>query len=177
MLVHAATIGDRVAFEELVRRHGPALHRYARRMLRDDGDVAEVVQDTFVAAARRLSTFRGDSTVQTWLFRICYRKIVDCRRIRRAVPIDDALLVPRREMVQDPLQDPFTRVCGTELVAALEAALAELPVRQRASWTLREIDELSFPEIGVVLGLTADAVRGHHRRAQTGLSQRLRRWR
>lgn len=89
MLIDAAVAGDRTAFETLVLRHGPVLHRYARRMLRDEGAVHEVVQDTFVAAWRQLSSFRGDSAVRTWLFAICSRKVIDSTRVKHAQPVAD----------------------------------------------------------------------------------------
>lgn len=175
VLIDAAAVGDRQAFETLVLRYGPQLHRYARRMLSDDGDVAEVVQDTFTAAWRQLRSFRGESSVQTWLFAICSHKIVDSRRVKRAQPIDDRLLEPLAE--PSTLGDPFASASNSEFVSALETALAELPPRQRASWVLREIESMTFAEIGAVLELSPDAVRGHHRRARVMLSERLRRWR
>jgi RNA polymerase sigma-70 factor (ECF subfamily) len=174
VLIDAAAAGDRQSFETLVLRYGPALHRYTRRMLRDEGDAAEVVQDTFIAAWRQLGTFRGEASVQTWLFAICSRKIVDSRRMRRAQPIDDRLLEPLAETSASA--DPFAQASNSEFLAALEIALAELPARQRASWVLREIEQMTFADIGAALALSPDAVRGHHRRARTTLSQRLRRW-
>lgn len=174
VLRDAAALGDRFAFETLVHRHGPPLHRYARRMLADEGDVAEVVQDTFVAAWKQLDTFRGEASVRTWLFSICSRKIVDSYRVKHAQPIDDKLLEP---LLLSSRADPFEYASNTEFVAALEAALAELPPRQRASWILREVETLTFPEIGRILGLSPDAVRGHQHRARSTLSQRMWRWR
>ena len=175
VLMAASASGDRMSFEALVRRHGPALHRYARRMLRDEGDVAEVVQDTFVSAWRQLGTFRGDAAVQTWLFTICSRKVIDSRRVKRAQPLDDRLLEPLAGT--GTAVDPFAFASNSAFMAALELALGELPPRQRASWVLREVESLTFPEIGVVLALSPDAVRGHHRRARAMLSERLRSWR
>nr|WP_232375139.1 RNA polymerase sigma factor [Mycolicibacterium mengxianglii] len=175
MLVDAAAAGDRISYEALVHRHGPALHRFARRMLRDEGDVAEVVQDTFVAAWRQLGAFRGDSAVQTWLFTICSRKVIDSRRVKRAQPVDDRLLQPL--VGNAGAVDPFAFASNSAFIAALEVALAELPPRQRASWLLREIEMMTFPQIGVVLALSPDAVRGHHHRARATLCDRLRRWR
>ena len=174
VLLDAAVAGDRFAFETLVHRHGPALHRYARRMLRDEGDVAEVVQDTFVAAWRQLKSFRRGAAVQTWLFKICSRKVIDSRRVKRTEPIDDERLTPLADTTS---ADPFTFASNSTFCTALHEALSELPPRQRASWVLREVDMLSFPEIGVALGLSPDAVRGHHHRARAMLTQRLRRWR
>ena len=94
-LAGAAALGDRAAFEVVVHRYGPRLFRYARRMLANDHDVADVVQETFVAAWRQLGSFRGGSSLQTWLFAICARKVVDTYRVKRAQPIDDMLLASR----------------------------------------------------------------------------------
>nr|WP_302916369.1 sigma-70 family RNA polymerase sigma factor [Mycolicibacterium arseniciresistens] len=173
-LAAAAAAGDRQAFEQLVRRHGPALHRYARRMTRDEHAVADIVQETFVAAWRRIGGFRGDSGVRTWLFAICQRKVVDSHRVKRAVPIDDRLIDPADT---SSTADPFAAVSNAAFVAALEAALVELPPRQRAVWMLREVEELTFPEIGTILELSPDGARGHHHRARATLQQRLQRWR
>lgn len=173
-LAAAARAGDVEAFEELVRRHGPAMYRYARRMTRDTDAVADIVQETFVAAWRRIATFRGDSTVRTWLFSICARKVVDSQRVKRAIPVDDRLIEP---ISRDANSQPFETVSNTEFLDALETALAELPPRQRAVWMLREIEELTFPQIGTILNLSPDAARGHHHRARSTLQQRLQQWR
>jgi RNA polymerase sigma-70 factor, ECF subfamily len=173
-LAAAARAGDVQAFEELVRRHGPAMYRYARRMTRDADAVADIVQETFVAAWRRIATFRGDSTVRTWLFSICARKVVDSQRVKRAIPVDDRLIEP---ISQDANSLPFEMVSNTEFLDALEIALAELPPRQRAVWMLREVEELTFPQIGTILNLSPDAARGHHHRARSTLQQRLQQWR
>lgn len=173
-LAAAARVGDVEAFEELVRRHGPSLYRYARRMTQDADAVNDIVQETFVAAWRRFGTFRGDSAVRTWLFSICARKVVDSHRVKRAVPIDDRLLDP---VSHDAWTYPFTMASNTEFLAAMELALGELPARQRAVWMLREVEELTFPQISSILKLSPDAARGHHHRARATLQQRLQRWR
>ncbi|WP_246182873.1 RNA polymerase sigma factor [Mycolicibacterium grossiae] len=173
-LAAAARAGDVEAFEELVRRHGPSLYRFARRMMRDGDAVNDVVQETFVAAWRQIATFRGDSGVRTWLFTICSRKVVDSHRVKRAVPIDDRLIEP---VSQDVDSNPFAVASNTAFLEAMEAALAELPPRQRAVWTLREVEQLTFPQIGTILEMSADGARGHHHRARATLQQRLRQWR
>lgn len=174
-LATAAGLGDRAAFEVVVHRYGPMLYRYARRMLADDGDVADVVQETFVAAWRQLGAFRGRSSLKTWLYSICARKIVDTYRVKRAQPIDDMLL--EALPATDTSTDPFAAAATTAFLTALEEALDELPPRQRASWVLREIEEMTFPQIGDILGLSPDTARGHHFRATRTLRERLRRWR
>lgn len=174
VLCTAAALGDREAFEVIVSRYGPPLYRYGRRMLSTEADVADVVQETFIAAWRQLGSFRGTSSVRTWIFAICSRKIVDTRRVRRAQPIDDRLLEALPE--DAGRSDPFAAASNSALLTALEEALAELPARQRAAWVMHEIELMTFPEIGTVLSLTPDAVRGHHHRATATLRLRLRRW-
>ncbi|NVN52806.1 RNA polymerase sigma factor [Mycolicibacterium hippocampi] len=174
-LANSATLGDRTAFEVIVHRHGPLLFRYARRMLANDHDVADVVQETFVSAWRQLGSFRGGSSLQTWLLSICSRKIVDNYRVKRAQPIDDLILdtVPAAGVGSDPP----AAASAMEFLEALEMALLELPPRQRSSWVLREIEEMTFVQIGEILGLSQDAARGHHFRATRTLRERLHRWR
>ncbi len=170
----AAVIGDREAFDVIVTRYGPVLYRYARRMLASEADVPDVVQDTFVAAWQQIAGFRGSSSLRTWLFAICYRKIADTHRLKRAKPVEDWVLEPLAG--PDPSADPFAAASNAAFLAALEQALDELPVRQRAVWMMREIEQMTFPEIGEVLHLSSDAVRGHHVRAIKTLRVLLGRW-
>lgn len=172
-LAAAAALGERAAFETIVHRYGPMLYGYVRRMVTDSAAVDDVVQETFVAAWRQIDRYRGEASLKTWLFRICDRKIIDSRRVRYAEPIDDRLIDPIDPGADS---DPAVVVSNTEFLAALERALAELPVRQRASWVLREIDGLTFPDIGVTLKMSSGAARGHHHRAQATLRQRMQRW-
>lgn len=173
-LARAAALGDRDAFEVVVRRHGPALHRYARRTLLDDGDTQEAVQDAFIAAWQRLPQWRGDSALRTWLFSITAHKAADLRRRRRPVPVpgDDLLDLPAGRSA-----DPERRAAGTSLAAALELELARLPERQRSVWVLREIEQLSHAEICEVLGMGPDTERGLLARARRTLSERMSSWR
>lgn len=173
-LCTAAAIGDREAFDAIVTRYGPILYRYTRRLLASEADVADVVQDTFVAAWRQIGGFRGSSTLRTWLFAICNRKIADTHRVKRARPVEDWVLEPLAG--PDTAADPFTAASNAAFLDALEYALGELPVRQRAVWMMREIESMTFPEIGEVLGLSPDAVRGHHLRATKTLRVLLGRW-
>lgn len=173
-LLTAAALGDREAFEVVVHRFGPALHHYARRLVVNEADAADVVQATFIAAWRQLGTFRGGSSLKTWLFAICSHKIADTHRMKRAQPIDDQLMeaMPTRQRGTDP----FTAASNAAFLVALESALGELPYRQRASWVLREIESMTFPEIGTTLDMSPDAARGHHFRATATLRARLERW-
>jgi len=172
-LARAARLGDREAFEALVHRHGPSLHRYARRMLLDEGDVQEVVQDAFVAAWRDIEHYRGQSSVRTWLFAIAAYKAIDRARKARAQPIDDRVLRTRPAGAGN---DPHTHLSQAEFLHALERALGELPYRQRACWLLREVEGMTQVQIGLILQLSPGAVRGQLHRARANLAERMVDW-
>lgn len=172
-LWRAASLGDDDAFAAIVDRHGPAMLRYARRMLNDHGDAQEVVQDAFVAAWKGLPDFRGDAALRTWLFTLTARKAIDLRRRRRPVPVDDDLV----EDLADPSAEAFGPAMYADLLQALDAALSALPWRQRASWLLREVEQMSYSEIAAVLHSTPTVVRGQLHRARAALQERLAGWR
>ena len=172
-LLGAAADGDADAFADLVQHYGPQLHRYARASLRDPGVADEVVQDAFVAAWQHLHEYRGDASLRTWLFAILSRKICDHRRRRSLAMVDD----PGLDWSDGGRTDPFAAASANGFMADLRLALAELPDRQRECWLLREVEDMSYPEIAVVTGLSDGAARGHVMRARTALSVRLAAWR
>ncbi|GAA3180335.1 hypothetical protein GCM10020255_074060 [Rhodococcus baikonurensis] len=80
VLVDSAMLGDHAAFDVIVRRYGPHLYRFARRLVTSESDVDDIVQETCLAAWRQLPGFQRRSSIKTWLFAICSRKIADVHR-------------------------------------------------------------------------------------------------
>ena len=174
-LARAAGLGDREAFDVIADRHGPALLRFARRMLRDADEAQDVVQEALVAAWLSIGRFDGRSSLTTWLFGIVAHKAGDVRRSRRPHPVDPEVLARSdADRVEDragttPDEALFRR--------ALATALAELPRRQRACWLLTQVEGLSQAEAAVALRMTPDAVRGQLGRARRALTEKLEDWR
>lgn len=174
-LARRSALGDRASYAELVRRHGPALHRYAVRMLDGEHEAGEdALQEALTKAWLHLPGFRGDSTVRTWLFRLVANACHDARRLRRPQPVDDRLL---SRLPADEHSSPDTVALAADLREALDLALGELPWRQRASWLLREVEGLSYAEISAVLHTSVPVVRGQLHRARATLAVRMRQWR
>lgn len=173
--MRAARLGDEEAFGVLVDRHGPGMYRYALRLVGgSDADAKEVAQEALISAWKGLGSFAGRSSLRTWLFRLVHRRAADLHRVRRPTPIDDDLL----SVVVRPSEDNRLRhVEQSELLAALQRALDELPWHQRAAWLLREIEGLSYDEIAAALDITVGSVRGHLHRARGTLAERMDRWR
>ena len=174
-LVRAARLGDDDAFGEVVDRYGPGMLRYARRLVNgSDADAGEVVQEAFISAWKSLDSFRGESSLKTWLFRLVHRRAVDFLRHRRPTPIDDELL----SRVVRVAVTTRCRTCWTsELLEALQEALDELPWNQRSAWLLREVEGLGYDEIAHAMGTTVGSVRGHLHRGRRQLAERMARWR
>jgi len=173
-LARAAALGDREAFEQVVRLHGPAMLRYARRVLHDPGDAEEAVQDALVAAWRSLERYRGDSALRTWLLGLTSHKALDLARRRRPRPQQEEVLLARPAGAGS---DPWDHASAADLARALEGALGGLPYRQRACWLLVEVEGLTQAETAEVLGTGPDVVRGQLSRARRALEERMATWR
>ncbi len=167
--------GDDAAFEVLVRQYGRALLAAARRLLRNEDDAREVVQEAFLQAFRAISRFREEARLSTWLHRIVVNAAL--MRLRSAsrhpeVPIDD--LLPQFD--EEGKHVACVRPLAVSVEAAVEHAetrahvrdrIAHLPEQYRAVIALRDIQELSTAEAAMVLGITENAVkirlhRAHH---------------
>lgn len=173
VLARRAALGDRTAFVVVAERHGPALYRYAYRMLQHHGDTEDCVQEVLTAAWRGLPAFRGDAALRTWLFALTINQVRTSLRRRppATLPVEELqVAVPDRS-------GPEQQALAAGLLAAIDAALAELPLAQRSTWLLVEVEGLSYAEVAAIRHTTVDAVRGQLHRARRGLEARLEGWR
>ena len=164
--------GDVQAFAVLVRRYTPMMRAYTQRMLNASSDVDDIVQEAFITAWQRFSELDDPSKIKSWLMRIVSRKAVDrIRVLRPLVDIDD---VDRAA----PLNaTPAQIVEARAGVAALGAALRELPDAQRECWVLREMGGYSYDEIAEELGISTPTARGLLARARKYMIVRMEEWR
>lgn len=140
--------GDERAFRVLYRRHTPRLHRFALRLLASPADAEEVVQETWIRAARALGAFRWESTLSTWLLGIG-RNL--CRETLRRRGRLDALEGPENSAA--PGAEPTAPTAPTGLRLDLERALRLLPNGCRAVVVLHDIEGFTHDEIASELGL------------------------
>lgn len=137
--------GDARAFDILIRRHQRGVWRVVQRTLRNEADTADVVQLAFVRALRALPSFRGAATVRSWLYRIAINCALSwLRDHRREVPTEPSELL---SATASPEPSATQRLESLDRGAALRAAVAQLPPKQRLVLELRVFDDLSFREV------------------------------
>jgi len=174
-LVARARAGDRAAFDDLVRRHADGLYAVVARLCAGRDEAEEVTQEAFLRAWRGLPSFRGDARFFTWLYRIGVneaRRRADGRR-RRADVVVMSLDEQREHASRDRWVQPVDRAERADLRRTLDAAIAGLPVDQRAALVLRDVDGLSTAEAAAVLGLGEAAFKSRLHRARELLRARL----
>jgi len=172
VLLDKLLAGDESAFRELVGRYHTSLVRVARYHVDSDAAAEDVAQDTWLAVVRGVHRFEGRSSFKTWLFKILVNRARTAGdRDRKQVPIDPTLGGPSVEASRfdqkgawsDP-PTPFTELVEQHLddapvVAAVHAAVRDLPEPQQAVVTLRDVQGLSTYEVSALLGLTEGNVR------------------
>jgi RNA polymerase sigma-70 factor, ECF subfamily len=171
ILVEAAQEGDTDAFAALVRRHRSGVYRVALRMLDSPADAQDVTQETFTRAWRGLRSFRRDSALSTWLYRIVTRRCLDVIAARTPAAEDLGTLELRA-----PEAEPAESVEQGERLRAVTVAISRLPGDQRAALVLREFEGLSYQQVAVVLGITVPAVKGRIHRARLSVLEQMEAW-
>jgi len=171
MLAAHAALGDRAAFETLVRRYQSRIHRLVRILVGDDcPDTEDLTQETFIRAYRGIGQFRHTSTFRTWLHRIALNVIWSHRARRR----DRALAVPAADRDGDgPAHDVATSADDPETALirrqAIDRALAALSTEARAVVILRDIQGLEYHEIAAITGVPIGTVESRLFRARRRL--------
>jgi RNA polymerase sigma-70 factor, ECF subfamily len=180
-LVSSAQQGDTRAFDELVRRYRDKVYRLSFKILRNEDDAAEALQDAFLSAYRGLKNFKAESTFSTWLFRITtnaslmkYRKrrdnVVSLEQSQNPSDGAEALQLP------DWSTQPLDELLDSETRQVMEEGKAQLDEDLRTVFTLRDEEGLSNAEVAEILDLSVAAVKSRLHRARLRLRDRLSRY-
>jgi len=162
--------GDRALFERLMRRYDQRVYRAARSILRDEAEVEDVMQESWMQAWRRLRQLEEGQSFAGWLVRITLNEAL--ARVRRRRPLRAS---PGDEEPDEVAggEDPEADAAARELARALEVAVDALPSPQRTAFVLREVDGLSTDETAAALGITAGAVKLRLHRARKAIRNAL----
>lgn len=176
-LVAAARLGDADALEALLLRYQPRVFRFGVKMCGDPEDAGDVAQETLLVMARSLREFRGDASVSTWLYTIARSFCIKKRRRSKFAPAHEESLegleAEQRGALPDPAPGPEQAAFGQEIGSALAAAIDALDPEQREVLVLRDVEGLTAPEVGQVIGLSVDAVKSRLHRARLAVRQHV----
>lgn len=179
LLVDRAVKGDVGAFDALVTGYADRVFGVAYRILGDRAEAEDLAQEVFVALFHSLATFRGESRLSTWIYRItknrCLNRLKFLKRRRFGVnaDVDDPAL---RERLVDPAteargaQHSDRLLEGKDTAAFVQRFLDDLPEEQRTLIVLRDLEDLSYDEITEITGLPLGTVKSRLHRARAALA-------
>ncbi len=181
-LIQRVKTGDHEAFDALFQRHFPTVYRQAFRVVGNQAEAEEVVQEVFLTLYEKAQTFRGASAFSTWLYRITINAALSKlrrRKRREELSLDDYLPRFREDghhlvrPVVDWSNELEGRLAKEQIYRLIQDALDQLPPVDKAVVLLSDVEGLSDREIGTTLGLTVSAVKARLHRSRLVLRGKL----
>lgn len=158
--------GDRYAFAELFVRHQRQLERLARITSSNREDAADALQDAMLSAHRKAASFRFDSAVSSWLYRIVVNACLDRLRRHKTHPTTPLEGLTSAGWIGDPASRVVTAI-------VVEHALMRLPIEQRTAVVAVDMQGFSVAEAARLLGVPEGTVKSRRARARTKLATTL----
>ena len=173
--------GDKAAFEQVIVKESPRLFRMIMRIVQDEDEARSVMQETFLQAYKRLSTFRRESKFSTWLYAIGLNLArASLRKLKRFDTLDEEAIDRMQPAFSNGMYTDSYEAWNPQKIAEKEErkdlvhkAINKLPDDYRAIVTLRDIEELSTTEVAEVLSISEGAVRVRLHRARQALRKQL----
>ena len=177
-LIQRCTTGDEAACADLVAAHQRMVYTLALHLLQDRDESLDLSQEVFLRVFRTLSSFRGQSSLRTWIYRIVVNQARNRQRWWRRrhrssqVSLDEHLqqfgdVESKTELLPDRL------LASKETASRIWRALEHLPFDQRTALILREVDGLRYDEIAFSLGVAVGTVKSRLTRARQALREEL----
>ncbi len=179
LLVERLRAGEERAYEELLRRFQQPVYNLVYRLASDPGDASDVVQEVFLKVFRNVGSFRCQSSLKTWIYRIAVNEAHNHRRWfsrhrRQEVGLErDDAERGFQETLPDPGRSPFELAASHEAHAMIEVALQELNPTFRAAVVLRDVEDLGYEEIADVLQVHLGTVKSRILRGREALRNAL----
>jgi len=166
-LVKLVKAGEVAPFDELVRRNEVKIHDLCYKMLRNYDDAKDLAQETFLKAYRKIKNFDGRSKFSTWLYRIAVNNCLNfLKRQKPGEPLYE-------EITSSGKEDPVERYRSKRLREKITNAVAKLPEVQKAVFTLRTLQDLSYQEVSEILKKPVSTVKVNHHLAVKNLRNYL----
>jgi|TARA_B110000037_G_scaffold218446_1_gene281468 RNA polymerase sigma-70 factor, ECF subfamily len=178
-LVEKAQRGDKKAFGMLVEKYQRRLNRLLSRMVRDQSEIEDIVQDSFIKAYRAINNFRGDSAFYTWLYRIGINTAKNhlVKLGKRPKAMNDVEIEEIENFEDAPdlrsHETPESTMMSSEIVASVNQTIEALPDELKEAISLREMDGLSYEEISELMNCPIGTVRSRIFRAREVIAEKL----
>jgi RNA polymerase sigma factor (sigma-70 family) len=166
LLAVRCQLGERGAFDELIARWHEPLWRYLRRLANRDDVAADLVQDTWIRVLRGIVRLREPASLRPWLFGIARRVAMDRLRLKYSRPQADDVELDQLAAPPDDLEPESD-------VAALDLAMAALPLAEREALTLFYLRELSIQDMATLLQIPVGTIKSRLFRARQALRSEL----
>jgi RNA polymerase sigma-70 factor (ECF subfamily) len=178
-LIQRCAARDEDACAELVTEHQRMVYQLSLNLLNDHNEALDLSQEVFLRVFRTIHTFRGHSSLRTWIYRIVVNQARNrqrwWRRRHRAQQVSlDQHIQDHGDLPETVSSGPDRLVGQKQLGERIRRALDGLPFDQKTAIVLREIDGLSYEEIGFSLGIAVGTVKSRLARAREGLRAELR---
>ena len=179
-LIQRCVAGEEVACAELVAGHERMVYTLALHLLGDRDEALDLSQEVFLRVFRTIGSFRGQSALKTWIYRIVINQARNRQRFWRRRRRSDQVSLDQHVAEHGDLSQPgdgtspHRALARKELASRLWSALNDLPFDQRTVIVLREIDGLSYEEIAFSLGVAIGTVKSRLTRARQELRVQLR---
>jgi RNA polymerase sigma-70 factor (ECF subfamily) len=172
--------GIESAYEELISKYEQPVYNVAYRLLGNQSDACDVVQDVFLKIFRGVSSFREHSSLRTWIYRIAVNEAYNHRRwfsrhCVHEVPMERETMDHERffEFAQDPGPSPYDQALDSETRTLIEQALTRINPLFRTAVVLRDIQNLSYEEIAEILQVSLGTVKSRIVRGREALRREL----
>jgi RNA polymerase sigma-70 factor (ECF subfamily) len=173
-VVRRVLSGDIASFELIMRRYNQRLFRVVRGIVVDDAAAEDVVQEAYLRAYDKLSSFQGRSSFATWLTKIAvYQALADRRDSNRAVPVEEQALEAADARMRFQPDQPLEHATNHELGRVLADAIDNLPDDLRVVFMMRMVEELDTHETARCLDLSESNVKVRLHRARSLLQERI----
>ena len=170
-LIEELRAGSEEAFAWLIARYHQPIYSLLARTVYDRADAADLTQEVFVKVFRGMSSFHGESSLRTWIYRIALREASNQRRWwmrhkQQEIPIEQEMMegnsgasVQLKDMLVDSRESPFDMAVHAENRLRVEAALSQVPEPFRTTLILRDIEGFVYEEVAEMQGVNLGTVK------------------
>lgn len=166
-IIKLVKAGEIEPFDELVRRHQIKIHDLCYKMVRNYDDAKDLAQETFIKAYRKIDKFGGRSKFSTWLYRIAVNNCLNFLKKQR--PTEELY----EEITSSGKEDPVQIYKSKKFGEMIKTAVAKLPEVQKAVFTLRNLEDLSYQEVSDILKKPVSTIKVNHHLAVKNLRRYL----